>query len=1589
MKTTSAENAENVVSPPQNTTALRCSPSTWYFGLHSTDSEDIRHPLSAPARITVPRLPGSIPPNPCGFFSEKDWSLFFATHAAYLLVEWPQRPESEVVMPRKSNPSTGHAPKSAKARKKVSNPVSTGGRGGSFERRVQAVRLLAMLLGIPCPGVRDNFAIASLLFQGRVLEHNTDDLVVFTFRPGTGQKSRHNLQMKRSLRATANETFIEAVGLAWLDFKRPAFNRGMDENLIVYDATSATHMRGAVEVVNLAKYTLTADSWVTKVQAEGFSNTANRTAFEAIKTSVEQYSDQTLALDELFQFVVHLSFLSHDLDSDRTSEVATQKQLIRQALPLHDASGVWAQLMAACANLNGLAGEIDLKTAQRHLGDLAEEFRLWKLLQDAMTAAQAGSLVTHPEIQGQLASLAQTLSPLLPDRRPEMNSQVVGQDFPAAQATSVNSVFSRQLDRVKQLHNDRKYREALAHIETLQEDLESFDPHQKARWYFHRGMCYWMLADDTLAASDLQTASELYGEDDRIAAGGIRARLLRNQLSEALELGQALQLRFPTSLAIWQVVTNARVMNREEFTEEDIPSEFRDKSSAWQMLASARASADDDEGAVTAIGIALEQSDASIGILENNLRMVLRLASQNPIHVENRWLPEDRKALLEGAISRFDDRETTLWAEQSTKVQTDIVFHLAYGFLLLAKPAEALSMIEQGRQRRIPDHETSIRIELEALSDLNRQDDVLHRYADQIGSLPTDALAPFGHACLRTNRDNLLQLAIAEIARRIETSAGVSSELLSNVDRVLHHLHWELLLRNNDLQQVSAELSNLGVTPASHNVAHLVFAARAYANDPNARKRYEDKVAELAASDLPPNELALASQLMLATRRFDMAVSMLERLLPTDSFTPLHVDLAYAYAALDQRAALKEMLASLSAEWRSSADMRRIALQIYSTAGDWRRMLELAQLSVTENPDDAALWLTLIQVNSNLSVDRMQACIETLPRSLKGSTADQLRIGGVEISSGRYDSGIDRIYRVIRCDLGDLEAAALHMTLVIMASDSTDAAFQAPDFIEPGTSVELEDEHGGCGWISIDLDNQGSLPATVEFVSPTSPQASSLMGLKVGQTVTFRHLIGEQVLTVKRLCSIHQRLFDLSNQRVSGSIIPSETLTSMPIPRDEKGDIDLSFFIQDLEHRKAHGQETLRLYGQHVATLGLVAQLIGGVDLFDLIRGWPIDGPALEVTFERLATLHPFNDVPEDFMWVIDLSMLVELATLGLLDVLEQLPRVYLSSTAKLALDVKIEKASRFRAGGTMFSHEGKIGYQEQTREQWGKELEFFRSIELAIDSYCEVVPAYGPKSINQLPMLHDILADEEYATLLVCKEYGAGLLSLDGRMRNLAQTMEIPTASPQMLLAYNVQRGELARAEYSRAVIKMIMARRNFVGVEANDLVSMMDQGPEFAALGMNSLKDYLASPALACDSVERVIIDFISHMYNSSRCDVGVMLQLVFCCFEGMFRHPKCPGDWERRGYLNLEFKLAPAQLNSLTYDAIRLSIGRAREQAQRVPKPFALNAQVNYGQRLPFYKTIKSDELALQLLQSACAEAVLPTDGGETHASPARDS
>ncbi|MGO3987233.1 hypothetical protein ABI582_23015 [Pseudomonas sp. SAS7] len=1405
--------------------------------------------------------------------------------------------------------------------------------------------------------------ITRLLFQGRLFDHDTDDLVIDLWHPETGQVATQRLQMKRSLKPTDNPIFNESVGLAWEDFCKPSFRRNVDDILIVYHASSNTAMHAAQEVVRFAVSSGTPEDWYKRVHAEGFSNENNRKAYAAIRRAVELQKGAEVDKVELFPFALHLKFLPHDLDSDRTVEVDNQKQLISKFVPSRDSKDVWAALQLACAELNGMAGEITLDSAERHLGALALEFSQARALWEGYQAVQAakrnnlgpGSLVDQAGALPLTAEAHRKLQPLLDALRPLLgdgaNSQkiLLADELPSARDTTSVSPYSRQLDRITEWQRAHRFQDCLKQLELLESDLSEFDDHQKARWYLLRGLSKWHLGEDEDAADDFDEAAKLCDSDDRIAAAAIRALMLRGLVTQAVAIGETLSARFPESFIVWSALANARIIAGEQLNEADVPSAFIDKAAAWQLVASSYAGREDDAGAIRIILIALSKPDTSFFIDETYLRYAIRLATADAVRVNCRSMLPEHVEVLQDAMARFDDRASSLWAAQSPKTVSDVVAHLAYAMVLLQRADEALQLIQEAHHKGAVVSDIMIRVEIEALCDLSRWEEVTNRFQAHLANLPVEALLRFGHACMAQSRTDLLRLAREEVGRRTH------SDVAPRIASMLQHLHWDLALQAGDFAAVRKELEHAGVMPQSSNIIDLYFASRAYESDAELANCFVDRIAQLAPGATDPQELSLGARAMIRAQRHDEAVVILERLLPGDAFTPLHVDLLHCYSLTGRQAKARDLLQSMPATWRSSADAREQALFLYNSAGDWARMREVAELNVAEAPQSAHFRLMFLRVAACEGVLDFQALVAGLPVLLEGSAKTLLQLASIELRYGQVQKGLDRISLAMRCAQGDVEAAATHVQVMLtlsqeMAEELRDIE-RAPAVIAPGTSVELVDQQGSLRRVTLDLEGFSYPSGSPEFTAADSTLAKCLIGLRVGDTAIVDSLLGAQRFEIKQVSSVQRRLLEISHSVISHSLAPGKSLVSMTLSEDENGDMDFSAFIEQLEHQRTEVTELLAFYEHHPITLGALAKQLGR-DLIDVVRGWVPDGPWLQISSDVGSVHDVFPGQLEGSTWVVDLPMLTELATHSLLDVLGHLPQVYVSTYTQQALRAKIEAATVFRKSGTLYSHEGQLGFHEESEQSHAQELALLEGMDVAISNFCTVVPAYGP--VHPTPVLQrleDVLDPQERACLTLCHEYQAGLLSLDGRLRQLAQALGITSASPQMLLKAMVGHGVLSFVEYSRALIRMIMARRQFISVNPSNLVSMMDQGVAFANAGINSLRQYLVLPGVIFGLAAVTVMEFVSTMFGLGRCTFVAMLELIKYLVEPLFRHADCPADFEEwcQQFLEERFPAFGAPHLSCIKPQLKVAKAAAEHPLQQV----TLEIHAVCGRFAPIYR------------------------------------
>jgi hypothetical protein len=174
---------------------------------------------------------------------------------------------------------------------------------------------------------------------------------------------------------------------------------------------------------------------------------------------------------------------------------------------------------------------------------------------------------------------------------------------------------------------------------------------------------------------------------------------------------------------------------------------------------------------------------------------------------------------------------------------------------------------------------------------------------------------------------------------------------------------------------------------------------------------------------------------------------------------------------------------------------------------------------------------------------------------------------------------------------------------------------------------------------------------------------------------------------------------------------------------------------------------------------------------------------------------------------------------------------------------------------------------------------------------YCEVVPAYGPENLPaELGKAEDILEPEEYSVMLLVAELSATLLTIDGRLAQLAvAAFGGKTVWPQILLSHAGRKGLISRTDYSMAVIRSFISNRNFVSLSPNDLVLMCMQGGYFLQLGLQRFKDCLSSALTEFKSTIAVAFEFLK-LQAAHHTQLKGFLELFGHIVEAALRHPAC---------------------------------------------------------------------------------------------------
>lgn len=1062
--------------------------------------------------------------------------------------------------------------------------------------------------------------------------------------------------------------------------------------------------------------------------------------------------------------------------------------------------------------------------------------------------------------------------------------------LPSARPDSVDRLISDQLDRTNELLKAGRYRDALDHLAVVGKDLAPFDAHQKARWYLQKGFSLWFMhVNGQESASLFLKAFEFYPDDERMAAAQVRGLMLQKKLDEARAAGELALERFPDSQQVWLILGNVRLLQGLSVQMKDVPEALKQEPDILQLIARAELKAGNLDEAIKLSQEAANDPAAGFFIRVNALRIAAECGSRFPIGAMAGALPAREKKALEFAINLFNPWHERLWDVQSESVG-ETVAHLGYALLMQHRFPEAFTLARDAEAHGYHSAEI-LRIQVTALFELDRNGELLHLATERLAEMNSGSLTIVGQVAAKDG--NLVLLGqTSDAARACIPVDDETTELLGA-------LRWDALMRGGQQDTAVSEVLAAKVEVAGGLISACI-AARVL--NRAGRTLEADAVVQRAKTLVAP-ESADTQKLMLAELLFNVgqfaeAGPLFEQLVTPGSLSDLHNRLLACYVRSNNRRKAKELIASLPTDWIDSDETRSLAIELGQQAADWAFLRPLVSAQLQRHPDTAGSWLCKLSVSLHSSTPaEFQNDLRGVPELLKGAIYKTTQLAGLELRYGEAERGMRRLYRMLRCNLDEPEALSAYFITIVGAPGELPLMEEQPAVVS-GSCIALVDEFGQSTQLVIDPANVGELPKREGYSEAAAPQAAALLGTVVGQYVDLPALaFGDtKRYTVTSITSAYRHMLQVVQERVNAlGGLPHMKMVHVGTTGDSER--DLAHMKAEVMRSSAISRQLFDAYAAGHMTLSGFAERQGR-SAVEAVLGWPADGPPLFVgtgiEAERVVALELLTR--PDAVYVIDALTLAELVNLEIQEVLGHLPKVLMSTVTKAMLEQLLRAAEEDRSVATSTEVNGELTFIEHDAHYHTRRIQFFKAVLAAVETYCEVQPAYGELEDEvEMPRLADVLQDEEMEVLLLAKAANATVLTLDGRLRVVLEVVgKVTGVWPQVLMMHCANKDVIAPMKLAYATIRQLILNRSFVSLGSRDLIWMALQGGVYLQQGMRRFKGYLSSDSTDFTSMAHVAFEFLTQI-ASLRIHFEAFCELFEHVVEAAMRHKQCPAGFE----------------------------------------------------------------------------------------------
>lgn len=1061
--------------------------------------------------------------------------------------------------------------------------------------------------------------------------------------------------------------------------------------------------------------------------------------------------------------------------------------------------------------------------------------------------------------------------------------------LPSGRDDSADNIITGQLDRTNELIRAGRHRDALEHVDSVGKDLAPFDQHQKARWYLQRGLCLWFSRDDFEEAATLfLKAAEIFPGDERMAAAGIRGLMLRKDIDGALAAGKEAAERFPVSVQVWLAHANARMLSGESIVLDDVSTAFREEPDVLQFAAVSARERGDLAEAVALAEKAATSLGAGFFTRAAFLAFAVENCSREPVLAQFGIVPEDRRGRLARAADLFEPRRERLWGIQSDAA-TEAAAHLGFAFLLLREPEKALAVVAEARAMGIWSKDL-LRVEIQALDESGRRDEALSAAKISLGELTPEALAAASEIAAGRGDTEFVALADDEARRRFPANQEVADLLLG--------LRWGAMARSGKKEAAVAEI----LAGLPDRLVPRCAAARLlrWADRPIEAAETVDRAVSLLGPEAPSSDRLMVADLMFLFERWRDAAVLFEELLAGAGPGPseLHARLLECHVEADSRAKALALLKSLPDGWAEHDETRRAAVRLGQKAGDWRFLLPLARRQAEKEPGEAVSWLFLLKVASQAEGPAVfQGEVRKVPEEVEGTIRNVALLAGLELRYDEAEKGLRRLYRLVRRHQDDPEAFSAY--LLHFLTGRLPPLGDSLGCVAPGCSVAVEEESGGRPeTMVLDPSEVGVLPKRDGFLSAEEPEAAALLGAAPGEVVAIPMKAGgSRRVKILSVDSAYRRVAALAEERARrmGGL---PHVKSVPVGSTGDSAKDLARMHEEIRRSSEVSRQILDAYGAGSLTLSRLSMALGRSPV-EVCVGWPREAPPLFVGTgipqEREAAMELLRS-PES-VFVADSTALAELVRLGLGDALAALPKVLVSAATKEIVSALVDEAMDDRTVGMAFDDGGRLGFVELGDKERTERISFAQALSETL-ARCEVRPAYGDlgDSDNERELAR-VMGTEEKEMLLLARECGAAVITLDGRIRMLAEHVYgVKGVWPQVVVMRALEAGATTPHEASSFAVREFLSNRSFVSLRSEDLLWMVSQGDAWMQTGMSAFKRYLAAPETDMKSSFEVCLGFLRGVAHLNT-QLGAFGEVLFHVAEAMFRRHDCPEGWDWR--------------------------------------------------------------------------------------------